>query len=406
MTNAEVAQTNPDTGAERKKPQKVFRFQGIKKHLDVLKEQTTKIKGLEEKIRVTTERLSARIEEFRKQTGQKELYDKKTELQSKIDALKKERAAMIAETKGISQELRAMMQAVGEEKKKLNLKSSTELKNKLLHIENRIREKPLTSREEKEISAEKNRIVKLLSMQDIFKEKDEKIKELEDKKKAKDTELSIKKQEIELQLDNLKEVNTKIEKTRKTLYPDDIKKMQADVKKAIEEKKAEQERKREEIAVMEKKSKEYELKSAEIEKAKQHKADLQKQEELIAQLQKKKEEVEAKIKSNPKEQLKSLAASLSVYERTIPSSVQKGPLSLPMQIVNQLIRYRVDIPKTKAEIQGTLEKIQQISVSEEKAFHEKKEKLTSELEGINASIKAEREKHQKLPRPVFPRLFE
>lgn len=178
------------------------------------------------------------------------------------------------------------------------------------------------------------------------------------------------------------------------------------MKKAIEDKKVEQERKREEIAVMEKKSKEYELKSAEIEKAKQHKADLQKQEELIAQLQKKKEEVEGKIRSNPKEQLKSLTASLSVYDRSVPSTGQKGPISLPMQIVNQLIRYRVDIPKTKGEIKGTLEKIQQISVSEEKAFHEKKETLTTELEEINANIKAEREKHQKMPRPVFPRLFE
>ncbi|KAI5191916.1 hypothetical protein NEMIN01_1734 [Nematocida minor] len=389
----------------RKKNQKLFKFQGVGKHLSVLRECTAQIKEIEEKVAAKKQRLDARIEEFRKATGQKELYDTKDEIQKKIEEIQKEKGTMGAELKQAVQELKTLSHAVGEEKKKLNMKSTSELRNKLSIIDNRIIERPLSSKEEKDISTEKNRIIKLLAMQDIFKEKDEKIKEMEDQKKKKEAAFSIKKQELDLQIKKLAEINSKLGKIKKTAYSEDIKKMQGDIAALIEEKKSLFEEKKNEIVVMEKKEKEYELKSAEIETAKKHKMALFEQEKVISDLMEQREKLESDLHSNPSEQLKSISSALRMQKM----SVQKGraaKISLPFHLVSQLVKFNIPIPKTSADIETTLQKIEEIFQNEENTFLSKKQQISAKIAQVNEKIKSEKEAHQKMPRPVFPRISE
>ncbi|KAI5181747.1 hypothetical protein NEOKW01_1911 [Nematocida sp. AWRm80] len=393
--------------AEKKnrKEMKEFKFTGVKKHLGALKECNNKIKEIEEKIVQTKERVDQRIEEFRKLTGKKELYDTRTELQEKVKTLKNEKNEMISELSKVNQELKELSQSVGEEKKKLNMKSTVELRNQLNSIDNRIRERPMSSREEKEISAEKNRIIKLLSMQDMFKEKDEKIKEMDDKKKTKEKLLSIKKQEIENTLKSLTDINNRIGSLSKVSYPADITKMQESINALIKEKKTYMAARKEAFAVMEQKSREYELKAAEIEKAKQHKNDLIAQEKVISDLFHEKEKIELDLQGNPCEQLKTLKTALIQYKNSLDKGV-KTTLLIPFHIVAHLVKFNIAIPKESSDIEKTIKKINEIAVSEEKNFLEKKNRMNDHIKEISSRIAQEKEKLGKMPKPVFPRFSE
>lgn len=405
MANLQERQgTGAEQPQERKKPQKVFRFQGMRKHLDILRGYSERIREIEETVVQTRQRLDARIEEFRKQTGQKELFDAKKEIQAQIEVLQKERVQMVADLKETNLELRTLSQSVGEEKKKLNMKSATELRNRLASIESRIREKPLSSKEEKEISNEKNRLLKLLSMQDIFREKDEQIKELEDQKKIKETAVSIKKQEIDHQYRKLTEVTNQIGKIKKTVYPEDVKKMQEAVSALTSEKKELIEKKKEELAVIEQKSKEYEAKSAELERAKGQKDALVKQEQVIANLSQEKDVLEQGLLGDPCEQLNHLKKALG-HQKTVLAST-KGPITLPFHLVSQLLKFSIGIPKKSDELDQAINKIDQIYSTEEENFVAKKEELNSKIEKIASQINEERKALEKLPRPVFPRMSE
>lgn len=398
-----VNERKPEDQENARKNQKLFRFQGVGKHLNILRECTVQIKEIEEKIAATKQRLEGRIEEFRRSTGQKELYDSKDEIQKKIADLQKEKQAMAVELKQAVQEFKTLSQSVGEEKKKLNMKSTTELRNKLNSIDSRIRERPVNSKEEKELSTERNRIIKLLSMQGIFKEKDEKIKEMEDQKKTKESLFSVKKQELEIQNKMLTEVNEKLGKIKKTVYPEEIKKMQQDLSAMIEQKKELISRKKEELVVMEKKEKEYDLKAAEIELAKQHKNALIEQEKTISDLLEEKEKMESELHGNPSEKLKGARRALETQKATLQKG-KNSAVSLPFHLVSQLVKFNIPIPKTVADIEKTLQKIDETAEKEEKNFHTMKQKMSAEITELNEKIKREKENHQKMPRPVFPRI--
>ncbi|OAG31325.1 hypothetical protein NEDG_01803 [Nematocida displodere] len=391
--------------ADRRKNQKVYKFQGVRKHLDVLKECNTQMKNIQEKIAQMTERFNVRIEEFRKSTGQKELFDAQAEIQQAINTLQKEKDLLTTDLKKSGAELKTLSQSVGEEKKKLNMKSATELRNKLQAIDSRIREKPLSSKEEKEISAEKNRIIKLLSMQDIFKEKDEKIKDMEEKKRVKETELTVKKQELEVQRNKLNDVTAKIGKIKKIIYPEDVKKLQEIKATLIQEKNTVLARKNSELEVMEEKAKEYELKSVEIEKARKQKDALVEQEVVIAELIKSKEEEEGKLSANPCEQLKSLKTALSSQE-ALHARSPKAVLSLPMPVVGQLAQFAIAIPKKIADITAAKAQIDAIAANEEKRFEQRRQTIVQAVSTLSEQIRSEKKKLDAMPRPVFPRLFE
>lgn len=387
----------------KKSSQKLFRFHGVGKHLNVLKVCTSQIKEIEEAVVKKKERLDSRIKEFRKATGQKELFDKKEEIQTKLEEVKKEKAALGAELKQATQDLKALSQSVGEEKKKLNMKSTSELRNKIKQIETRIRERPVSSKEEKDLSTEKNRIIKLLGMQDIFKEKDEKIKEMEDNKKAKEAVMSVKKQDYETLTKKLGDINTKLGKIKKTVYPEDIKRLQDEINALIAQKKSLIEEKKKEIAVMEEKEKEYDLKSAEIEMAKKHKEALLGQEKVISDLMEQKEKLETELLSNPTEQLKSISSSLRMQKIAMGEGRQ-SKISLPFHLVSQIVKFNITIPKTPGEISTTLLKIDELSQIEEENFLSRKQKLSEKISALNEKIKSEKDTHQKMPRPVFPRI--
>lgn len=388
-----------ESGGEKTKTQRFMSFQGIGKHLSVVREQKERIKNAEERIGKIKEKIDERIAEFRKQTGQKELFDAKSSVQQVLDALMKEKSAMGAELREINQNLRTLMQSVGEEKKKLNMKSATELRNKIQNIDNRIRESPISSKEEKALSAEKNRIIKLLSMQDIFKEKDEKIKEMEDIKKTKDAAFSVKKQEIENQQKKLTEINNKINKLKKTAFPEDIKKMQEEVLQLIEEKKEALESKKKEMAIMDEKSKEYEKKAEEMERIRQIKQALDTQRDIIAALIKEKGDYEDNLhKSNPCEQLNSLKSALQRQKSFVSKNV-KTNISLPFHLVSQLIQFNIHIPTVSSDIEKTIEKIDHIFNKEEKAFEKHKADLLERINTLQEKIREEKKKLDGMPRP-------
>ncbi|KAI5188716.1 hypothetical protein NECID01_0329 [Nematocida sp. AWRm77] len=389
---------------ERQRPQRGPRFFGMKKHLDVLKGYNNRLREIDEQVGRTKERIEARIEEFRKQTGQKELYDTKKEVQEKIDVLQKEKAEMLKDLKETNQALRTLSQSVGEEKKRLNMKSTVELRNKLASIESRIIEKPLSSKEEKEISNEKNRLIKLLSMQDIFREKDEKIKIMEDQKKSKETLVSVKKQEVEKQYKKLTDVINKINMSKKEPYPEDVKSMKELLTTLNEEKKELYEKKKEEQVVIDKKAKEYEAKSAEMEKAKEKKKALVEQEKVISDLSEQKEELEKSLQKDPCEQLTSLKKTLGVQKSVQSSS--KSALSLPFHLVSQLINFKIAIPKVVGDIDSAIAKIDTIYDAEEASFQDKKKEISEGIEKLAAQIKKEQKTLEKLPRPVFPKMAE
>jgi len=397
--------TKVEANDEKKRPQSNFKFQGVRKHLDILREYNDKIHAAEDKIQELKERVTQRIEEFRKSTGQKELFDAKDEIQKRIEVLQKEKNAAHNDLKQAGQELRALSQAVGEEKKKLNMKSTTELKNRLEAIENRIREKPLSSKEEKEISSEKNRLIKLLSMQDIFREKDEKIKEMEEQKKSKESALTVKKQELDHQFAKLTEVNNKIGKIKKTAYPEEIKKMQETQNALIEEKKSIIEKKKEELAVMEKKAQEYKLKSAEIEKAKEQKNALVAQEKIVQDLSEKRNHLEESLQKNTGDQLKVLKSTLEMHIKVL-SQAGKSQVALPFNVVSQLLTYGVEIPSTVEKVKKAIQVIEKKAAEEEKTFLSQREKILSQIEEAAKEVKKEQAKLEKMPRPVFPRFDE
>ncbi|KAI5171407.1 hypothetical protein NEFER03_0766 [Nematocida sp. LUAm3] len=392
-----------ETEQSKRKPQKKFKFQGVKKHLDLMKQLNNDIKELEEKILQSKERVDSRIEEFRKQTGQKDLFDSQEETRKGLESLKKERDVMRTDLKSVSVELKTLMQTVGEEKKKLNMKGAAELRNRLAQIDNRIREKPLSSKEEKEISTEKNRVIKLLSMQDIFKEKDEKIKELEDLKKTKESAYSAKKQEAENFQSKLNEINNKIGKIKKATLPEDIKGLQEKIAEMIEQKKTLFEQKKNEFSLMEKKSEEYELKAAEVEKAKTAKSALVDQEKLIEKLSHERSEVERDLNENPCENLKALKmALLSQTSHTKKSHLVKN-ISLPFSIVSQLVQFNMNIPKNFSEIDESIKKIDQIFSQEEKNFEQRKSEIHKKISSFDVKISEEKKKLDTMPRPSFPK---
>ncbi|KAI5187314.1 hypothetical protein NEHOM01_2087 [Nematocida homosporus] len=386
---------------QKKKNSKVLKFQGIGKHIDVLRECNSKIKSIEERIVQDKERIESRIEEFRKQTGQKELFDSKDEAQKAIDLLSKEKSAMTEELKRTSQDLRALMTAVGEEKKRLNMKSATELRNKKEQIKNRIRDKPHSSKEAAEMCSELSRIEKLISMQDMFKEKDEKIMEMEKAKKAQEFALSIKRQELEHQQKKLNEVSAKIGKVKKTAYPEDIKRLQEEVKVLIEEKRVLLEAKRAEHEVMVAKAAEYEVKAAEIEKARAHKAALEEQEKQIESLLLARDELETELASNPSGSLRTLRTVLPGYK--LQRTSRGCALALPLSVVSQLGQFNITIPKSAVEIDAVLAEIDTAIVREDGKFEAKKSSLMAQLQDLSGRIAKERQKHGELPRPVFPR---
>ncbi|EHY66406.1 hypothetical protein NEAUS04_1083 [Nematocida ausubeli] len=390
---------------DTKKNQKQFRFPGVKKHFTTVKGYTTEINQLKDTIESTKKRLNSRIEEFRKQTGQKELYDSRDQIQEKIAELQKEKKRMFDEVNIARNELRELSQTVGEEKKMMNMQSTADLKNKLMSIDNRIIEKPLNVKEERDISNEKNQIRKMLSMQDIFKEKDEKIKEMEDQKKKKEAVLSVKKQELEIQNKLLLEVKEKIDAVKKTVYPEDIKKMQASVASINAEVAVLSKKRTDEFEIIKKKSEEFDLKAAEIEVAKSRKDALIEQEKLISDLQEDKEKMEMNLHGNPAEKLKCVKSSLSKYN--IPAKSGKSQLiTLPLHLVSQLVMFRIAIPKTVADVEKTLQKIDTVVKAEEESFLSKKEQLSIDIAAIAEKIQKEKETHKKMPRPVFPRLLE
>lgn len=399
-----VKEQIPEKQEETKKSnQKLFKFHGVGKHLNVLKVCTIRIKEIEETIVEKKEKLDSRIKEFRKATGQKELFDSRDEIQTKIDEVQKEKSTVGAELKETALELRTLSQSVGEEKKKLNMKSTSELRNKIKLIDTRIRERPLSSKEEKDISTEKNRIIKLLAMQDIFKEKDEKIKEMEDEKKKKEALFSVKKQELDMLIKKLGEINTKLGKIKKTAYPEEIKNLQASIESLVKEKKGLIEEKKNEIVLMEEKEKEYDLKSAEIEVAKKHKNALFDQEKVISDLMEQKERLEGELLTNPTEQLKSISSALKMQKISMGEGKQ-SKISLPFHLVSQIVKFNIKIPKTPGEISSTLQKIDELSQVEEENFLSRKQKLSEEIAAVKEKIKNEKEAHQKMPRPVFPRI--
>ncbi|OAG32562.1 hypothetical protein NEIG_01672 [Nematocida sp. ERTm5] len=390
---------------DTKKNQKQFKFPGAKKHFDIVRECTTEINRIKDTIESTKDRLKSRIEEFRKQTGQKELYDSKDKIQAKITELKQEKKKLSDEVIQAKNELKELSHAVGEEKKKLNMQSTAELKNKLNSINNRIMEKPVNVKEERELSAEKNQLIKLLSMQGIFKEKDEKIKEMEDQKKKKEANLSVKKQELEIQSKLFVDIQEKIGAIKKTVYPEDIKKMQADIAAMNADITALSQKRTEEFETMRKKSEEFDLKAAEIELAKSRKNALVDQETLISSLQEEKDTMEKSLHGNPSEKLKSVKSALSKYA-TAPQKGKSSMVTLPMHLVNQLVMFRISIPKTTADVEKTLKKIDMVAKSEEENFLSKKEQLSADIAAITEKIKKAKEAHQKMPRPVFPRMLE
>ncbi|KAH9386260.1 uncharacterized protein NEMAJ01_1156 [Nematocida major] len=389
-----------------KRVQKVFKFQGVGKHLRVVKECNISIRDIEERIIATRQRVESRVEEFRRSTGQKELYDKKDEIQARLNELLVEKQTLRTELKTAVQDLKTLSQSVGEEKKKLNMKSTSELRNRINSIDSRIRERPVNSKEEKELSTEKNRIIKLLAMQDIFKEKDEKIKEMEDQKKRLEALFSVKKQEIDIQTGLLSDVNAKIGKIKKTVYPEDIKKMQEDIVRMQEEKKAHIKAKREEQAIMEKKAQEYELKAAEIELAKQHKTALIDQEKVISDLFEEKEKLEAELQGNPSETLGSIRKNLLAQKSSGAQKGKSAELAIPLHLVNQLVKFNIAIPRTQEDIDKTVLKVDEIKKVEELNFLSRKQKMTATIAELSEKIQAEKEAHKKMPRPVFPRISE
>jgi hypothetical protein len=390
---------------EKKLPgQKRARFPGIEKHLSLVKEYTQMLKHANKSFEDVDKLLGERIEEYRKEIGQKELYDRKDSLSGEIKSLSSRKGELILQIHAIRDELRNLAQSVSEEKKRLNMKSTAELEQTLKNIEMRIRERPLSAREEKDISTEKNRVTKLLGMQGIFKEKDDMIREMEKSKKKEEEELHVLKLELERKNEEMGELVKKIEKNKKIVYPEDIKRLQEEKKRIIKERNEIREKKKVEFEAIDKKAEQYARKAAELEAAKERKERLVGQEQVIAGLCEKRARIEGEMNDDPCVQLRSLIFSIKKFE--VDGKEGSKRISLPFSILGTLMKFRLPVPKSGKEVGATIQAAEALALEEEDAFLKRKEEIRKSLAEMDEKILREKEVHKNMPRPAFPKMGE